>query len=111
MLGDNPERERREVHGIREAVETATPGGNRNKIKARNLTMSRPNGAQSRKLVDPPEGGWGWIIVFYLFMVSGKFCSLREESENCSRSDLLQQNGAPSEAVWHQQLDAGNHLV
>ncbi|XP_078270283.1 monocarboxylate transporter 5-like [Rhinoraja longicauda] len=32
--------------------------------------MSRPNEAQSRKLVDPPEGGWGWIIVFYLFMIN-----------------------------------------
>ncbi|XP_051873541.1 monocarboxylate transporter 5-like [Pristis pectinata] len=32
--------------------------------------MSGPNGAQTRKLVDPPEGDWGWIIVFYLFVIN-----------------------------------------
>ncbi|XP_072929004.1 monocarboxylate transporter 5-like [Hemitrygon akajei] len=33
-------------------------------------TMPGPNEARGRKLVDPPEGGWGWIIVCYLFVIN-----------------------------------------
>ncbi|XP_067854604.1 monocarboxylate transporter 5-like [Heptranchias perlo] len=32
--------------------------------------MSGPSGAQHRTLVDPPEGGWGWVIVFNLFVIN-----------------------------------------
>ncbi|XP_072136242.1 monocarboxylate transporter 5-like [Mobula birostris] len=33
-------------------------------------TMSGPNEVRGRKLVDPPEGGWGWIIVCYCFAIN-----------------------------------------
>uniref|UniRef100_UPI00398E59CF monocarboxylate transporter 5-like isoform X2 n=1 Tax=Pristiophorus japonicus TaxID=55135 RepID=UPI00398E59CF len=32
--------------------------------------MSGPSGAQHRTVANPPEGGWGWIIVFNFFVIN-----------------------------------------